>query len=67
MTSRDFVYWLQGYFEIAKPDRIDKKEIDMIEAHLKLVFNQNIKLDQDDMRDTTGTFYPTKIPDNFIC
>jgi hypothetical protein len=42
MTSRDFAYWLQGYFEIAEPKQISEKETNMIKKHLALVFKHEI-------------------------
>lgn len=42
MTSRDFCYWLQGFFEIAKPSGIYETEIDMIRNHLNMVFIHEI-------------------------
>jgi len=42
MTSRDFAYWLQGFFEIQQPDSLDKEKIDMIQKHLNLVFVHEI-------------------------
>lgn len=52
MTSRDFCYWLQGYFEIAhsgprppEPNaryRLDDYQIEMIRNHLAMVFKQEI-------------------------
>lgn len=42
MTSRDFVYWLQGYFEISKPSKLTKKELSVIQNHLNLVFKHEI-------------------------
>lgn len=42
MTSRDFCYWLQGHFEIAKPELLDKKQTDMVKRHLALVFKHEI-------------------------
>lgn len=42
MTSRDFVYWLQGYFEVAKPKTIGEAETEMIRRHLALVFIHEI-------------------------
>ena len=46
MTSRDFCYWLQGWFELN--ETIDHREgatpetIDMIKRHLALVFKHEI-------------------------
>ncbi len=42
MTSRDFVYWLQGYFEIAKPSTISEEQTVLIQKHLNLVFKHEI-------------------------
>lgn len=40
MNSRDFVYWLQGYFELAGGSscNLNKEQVDAIKEHLKLVF-----------------------------
>jgi len=39
MNSRDFVYWLQGYFELAGGScNLNKEQVDVIKEHLKLVF-----------------------------
>lgn len=38
MTNRDFAYWLQGYFEIGNPNRIDINAFDIIKKHIALVF-----------------------------
>lgn len=42
MTSRDFCYWLQGYFEIQSPKAIEEKELAMIKRHLNMVFAHEI-------------------------
>lgn len=42
MRSRDFVYWLNGYFEISDPKEIGQEETEMIKKHLKLVFKHEI-------------------------
>jgi hypothetical protein len=49
MTSRDFVFWLQGFFEIKSADVTDadgvvleKEQIDIIRKHLNLVFKHEI-------------------------
>ena len=42
MQSRDFVYWLQGYFEISDAKTIGEKETDIIKKHLNLVFKHEI-------------------------
>lgn len=57
MKSRDFVYWLQGFFELIDPDQLSQleasdpmyrelklsaKQTDMIRKHLALVFKHEI-------------------------
>lgn len=48
MTSRDFCYWLQGYFEImgAAPDdmvgNLCEKRVETIKNHLAMVFKHEI-------------------------
>ena len=52
MTSRDFCYWLQGYFEIActgptppEPNNkynLSDRQIEMIRNHLNMVFKHEI-------------------------
>lgn len=43
MTSRDFVFWLQGYLELADPDQALKaSQVDSIRQHLSLVFKHEI-------------------------
>lgn len=42
MTSRDFVYWLQGFFEVANPVNIDQTQLEIIKKHISLVFIHEI-------------------------
>ena len=46
MTSRDFCYWLQGYFELRASDGVDVEPtpemLEMIRKHLALVFAHEI-------------------------
>jgi hypothetical protein len=43
MTSRDFCFWLQGYFEIkGTADAITPAQADLIRRHLALVFKHEI-------------------------
>lgn len=49
MTSRDFAYWLQGYFEIGdltsnKPgeDPLTVAQVNVIRKHLNMVFKHEI-------------------------
>lgn len=47
MTSRDFCYWLQGYFEITNGPTSDSvgmtaSQIDLVRKHLAIVFKHEI-------------------------
>lgn len=42
MTSRDFCYWLQGYFEVADPNEITVDKMNIIKKHLAMVFKHEI-------------------------
>lgn len=42
MTSRDFAFWLQGFFEIENPSSIDATKTELIKKHLNLVFKHEI-------------------------
>lgn len=42
MTSVNFAFWLQGFFEIANPKEINETETKLIKAHLNLVFKHEI-------------------------
>lgn len=42
MTSRDFCFWLQGYFEVATPSAIPADQTELIKKHLNLVFLHEI-------------------------
>jgi len=40
MTATEFTYWLQGFMEIQDPEKLDKKQTQIIKDHLALVFNK---------------------------
>lgn len=42
MTSRDFAFWLQGFFEITESSVLTEKQVNMVKAHLNLVFKHEI-------------------------
>lgn len=42
MTSRDFVYFLQGMFELTDVKKLDEKQTELIKRHLALVFKHEI-------------------------
>ena len=42
MTSRDFCFWLQGFFELSRTTTLSENQVSMIERHLALVFQHEI-------------------------
>ena len=43
MTSRDFCYWLQGFFELQGTNQaLTPEQVQIIKIHLKLVFLHEI-------------------------
>lgn len=44
MTSKDFCYWLQGFFELSSgtPHALTPEQVQTIKNHLKLVFLHEI-------------------------
>jgi len=50
MTSRDFAFWLQGFFEVADPVDITITQTEMIKSHLALVFKHEIDPSMGDVK-----------------
>lgn len=42
MKSTEFCYWLQGLFEVAEPETLNAKQVDLIKRHLNMVFVHEI-------------------------
>lgn len=42
MTSKDFCFWLQGMFELANPQALNKAQTELIRRHLHIVFEHEI-------------------------
>lgn len=36
MKHVEFIYWLQGYFELSKDDQLTKDQINIVRAHIAL-------------------------------
>ena len=63
MNERDFVYWLQGFFEISREKSLDESQTKIIKEHLALVFMKitKEKLD-DDLKKMIPPYYPPLTP-----
>lgn len=53
MNERDFVYWMQGFFELSNSAYLDERQTKIIKDHLQLVFKK-----------VTPVYLPPKIEDN---
>lgn len=42
MNSREFCYWLQGLFEVGKPESLNAEQTELIKRHLDMVFFHEI-------------------------
>lgn len=42
MKARDFVYWLQGYFEIGNNTTLTEGQVETVKNHLAMVFKHEI-------------------------
>jgi len=42
MTSRDFVYWLQGFFELSGATEMTASQVEQTKKHLSMVFVHEI-------------------------
>jgi len=72
MTSRDFAFWLQGYFEIGFNDTpvqdrsLTSSQIEMIQKHLSLVFIHEIdpSMGGEEHQQKLNTVHSTKLQSN---
>lgn len=42
MTSRDFAFWLQGFFEVSEATELTADQVMRVRKHLNLVFKHEI-------------------------
>jgi hypothetical protein len=40
LTNDQFVYWLNGFFELSEAKELSEKQVQIIKDHLKLVFEK---------------------------
>jgi hypothetical protein len=71
MTPEQFVYWLQGYMEMANPSSLNMRETRIIKDHLALVFDKktperggNGGLDLNLMYSFPGQSSPLRVDEN---
>lgn len=73
MTSRDFAYWLQGFFEITEATEITPEQTERIKRHLALVFKHEIdpsmgdKKHQEKLNELHNSFDPSKYDGTMRC
>ena len=49
MTTEQFTYWLQGFFEVSGDKKLNEKQVTIIKDHLALVFDK-VTPDRDSKR-----------------
>ena len=64
MKSRDFVYWLQGSFEIGDLKELSENQVSIIKVHLKMVFAHEKKPEFDFVHWLDGFLSPEGGPLN---
>ena len=42
MTSENYAYWLQGFFELSNTDTLNESQVQTIKNHLNMVFIHHI-------------------------
>lgn len=42
MSSREFIYWLQGFFEISGAKEVTPEQVEIIKNHMAMVFIHEI-------------------------
>lgn len=40
MSERDFIYWLQGFFELSETDALTEEQVRSIKDHIALVLKK---------------------------
>ncbi len=77
MRSRDFVFWLQGLFEVGNPTALNEQQVAVIKQHLGLVFahdpemrapvHQPVTTIPNSFRPVPGTAGDVPVTMPFIC
>ncbi len=69
MTSRDFCYWAQGFFEVSGAETITKEQTEIIKKHLALVFKHEIDPSMGDQshQEALNNIHPNLNPGKIRC
>jgi hypothetical protein len=59
MTPEQFVYWLQGFFELSKPENLTTEQVKEVKEHLDSVFK---KFPRQDAPVQNPHYIPTVFP-----
>lgn len=57
MDSRDFCFWLRGFFEISGNTTLNKDQAKVVKEHLDKVFLKSQPIVLNDIKDYTGFNY----------
>jgi hypothetical protein len=63
MNSRELAYWLQGFFELAKPESITPEQLKCIKNHVDLCFLHDIDGGQDPIKQAVHDGLDPKVLD----
>ncbi len=72
MKSRDFAFWLQGFFEVSGAAELTAPQTEMVKKHLALVFQHEIdpemgdKSHQENLNATHHGPFPPNDPGKLI-
>lgn len=64
MTSRDFCFWLQGFFEVSEADNLSTAQTDTLKNHLSMVFVHEIdpSMGDQDVQDKLNALHGPRGP-----
>jgi len=60
MQTRDFCFWLQGLLEVGKVETLDAGQVELIKAHLDLVFKHDVNIKTKEME------HPAPRPEDIV-
>jgi len=68
MKSRDFAFWLQGFFEVSAATELTAQQTEMVKKHLALVFKHEIDPAMGDKKHQKelNSIHKTIVPDEVL-